>query len=361
MKSQIASALAAVLLAGAPAAASVAQAAPHQPPAATGFFSVHAKVADTEGAAPVTDPDLKNPWGISQGPGGPIWVANNHTGTSTIYDRRTYDKQGLTVAIPGANGEPIGGPTGTVFVQFGGSDFPVSNGTSTSGAYFLFVTEDGTISGWTPAVDSTHALVAVDDSAEGSAYFGAALGIHQGARRLFVADFANNQVSMYDPDFSEAGAFTDPTVPAGYAPFNVQVLNNKGYVAYALRDPDTGDEVAGPGNGFIDVFQTSGAMVGRLVSNGELNAPWGMAIAPAGFGKYAGQLLVGNFGDGKINVYDKATGDYLGKLRDATGKAISIDGLWAIAPGAGQTLSFTAGTKDEKHGLLGQIEFSSVR
>lgn len=354
MKSLIASALAAVLVAG---TALSAQAAP--PPAASGFFSVHPKVADTEGAAPISDPDLKNPWGISQGPGGPIWTANNHSSTSTVYDRKTYDKVPLTVAIPAAGGGAGGSPTGTVFVQFGGSDFPVSNGTATGGAYFLFVTEDGTISGWTPMVDSTHALIAVDDSGEGASYKGVALGDFQGTRRLFVADFANNEVSMYAPDFSEVGSFTDPNVPAGYAPFNVQVLNNKVYVAYALRDPDTGDEVAGPGNGFVDVYQASGAFLKRLVSNGELNAPWGMAIAPDGFGKFAGQLLVGNFGDGKINVYDKSTGDYLGKLRGSDGKAISIDGLWAIFPGAGQTLSFTAGTKDEKHGLLGQIEFNA--
>lgn len=348
MKPLIASTLAALLLAG---TALSAQAA------ANDFFQVHRKVADTEGAAPITDTDLKNPWGLSQGPGGPLWVANNHTGTSTIYDRRTYDKQPLTVAIPGADG-PVGAPIGTVFVQFGGTDFPISSGGTTSGSYFLFGTEDGTISGWNPAVDSTHAIIAVDDSDEGASYFGMALGDFHGGRRLFVADFANNEVAVYAPDFSEVGSFTDPDVPAGYSPFNVQVLNNKVYVAYALRDPDSGDEVAGPGNGFIDVFQPSGTMVKRLVSNGELNAPWGMALAPSGFGKFAGQLLVGNFGDGKINVYDKDTGDYLGKLRGADGKAISIDGLWALIPGPGQSLSFSAGTKDEKHGLVGQIEFS---
>jgi uncharacterized protein (TIGR03118 family) len=358
MKPMIASAIAAALLAGSAATAPLALAAGKAPPAAGGFFQVHPKVADTEGAAPVTDPDLVNPWGIAQGSGGPIWTANNHSSTSTVYDRRTYDKQALTVSIPAAGGGSGGSPTGAVFVQFGGPDFPVSNGASTGGAYFLFVTEDGTISGWNPQVDSTHALIAVDDSDEGASYKGASVGDFQGHRRLFVADFANNEVGVYDADFSEAGHFTDPNLPAGYAPFNVQVLNNKVYVAYALRDPGTGDEVAGPGNGFVDVFQTSGAMVGRLVSGGHLDAPWGMAIAPDGFGKFAGQLLVGNFGDGRINVYDKSTGAYLGKLRGADGKAIVIDGLWAIFPGPGQTLSFAAGTHDEEHGLLGQIDFS---
>jgi uncharacterized protein (TIGR03118 family) len=209
-------------------------------------------------------------------------------------------------------------------------------------------------------VDSTHAIIAVDDSGEGAVYTGATLA-HKGTQaRLYVADFANNEVAIYGPDFAEIGDFTDPDVPAGYNPFNVQALNGKIYVTYALRDPDEGDEVTGPGLGYVDVFDTSGHLVKRLVSNGALNAPWGMVIAPDTFGKFAGQLLVGNFGDGRINVYDKDTGDFLGRLRDANGDPIKIDGLWSLMPGVGQTLTFASGPKDEKHGLIGQIEFTAA-
>lgn len=354
MKPLIASAFAAVLLAG--TALSV-QAAPQ--PAAGGFFSVHHKVADTEGNAPITDTDLVNSWGISQAPGGPIWVADAGTGVSTVYDRRTFDKQPLTVTIPAPGGVGPSLPTGTVFSSFGGPDFPITEGATTGGSYFLFATIRGVIAGWSPIVNPNRAVIAVDDSAEGAVYTGATIA-HVGAQaRLYVADFANNEVAVYGPDFTEIGDFTDPDVPEGYAPFNVQALNNKLYVTFALRDPDEGDEETGPGLGFVDVFDVQGHLLKRLVSNGALNAPWGLVIAPDGFGKFAGQLLVGNFGDGRINVYDKNTGDYLGRLRDANGDPIKIDGLWALAPGAGQTLTFASGPKDEKHGLMGQIEFSA--
>jgi uncharacterized protein (TIGR03118 family) len=353
MKPLFASTFAAVLLAG--TALSV-QAAP--PPATGGFFQVHRKVADTDGQGQITDTDLINSWGIAQAPGGPIWVADAGTGVSTVYDRKTFDKQGLTVTIPAPGGAGPSLPTGTVFSSFSSSDFPVSSGPASGGSYFLFATIRGVIAGWNPTVDATHAIIAVDDSGEGAAYTGATIA-HKGEQaRLYVADFANNEVAIYGPDFAEIGDFTDPDVPAGYAPFNVQALNNRIYVTFALRDPDEGDEVAGPGLGYVDVFDTSGRMLKRLVSNGALNAPWGLVTAPAGFGRFSGQLLVGNFGDGRINAYDKDTGAFLGKVRGADGVPITIDGLWSLMPGAGKTLSFASGPRDERHGLVGQIEFN---
>ena len=320
-------------------------------------FEVTKLVADQPGIAPTTDPDLVNPWGLSQAPGGPLWVANNGTGTSTLYNKDTGAKIPLTVNILGPTGSPAA-PTGTVFnTVFGSADTDdfVLNAKGKSGqSAFLFATEDGTIAAWAPKVDLNNAFTVVDRSAQGAVFKGLATGVFQGHDRIYAADFANNRVRIYDFKFRPVGSFTDPTLPADYAPFNVQNLNGKLYVAFAKREAGGIDEVAGRGNGFVDTFDTDGHFLQRVVSQGKLNAPWGLTIAPKSFGKFAGALLVGNFGDGTINAYDPHSGEFLGRLRD-DGKAIKIDGLWALHNGPNGTVFFTAGTNGEKNGLLGTV------
>jgi len=320
-------------------------------------FTITNLVADEAGVAPTTDPLLLNPWGLSQAPGGPLWVANNHSGTSTLYDKDTFAKLGLVVEIP-APGGGVGAPTGTVFSGLTGSDFIIDQGDKAGHSIFLFATEDGTIVGWNPTVDQTHGMIAVDASARGANYKGLAIAGENEGRRIFAADFANNAVDMFDGGFNSAGSFTDATLPEGYAPFNVQALNGEIYVAFAKQGPG-GDELAGPGLGFIDVFDRQGHLLRRLVSNGELNAPWGLTIAPDSFAKFAGALLVGNFGDGRINAYDPESGKFLGTLSSKGEDPLEIDGLWALHRGPEGAVVFSAGTNGEQNGLIGAINRSS--
>jgi len=224
----------------------------------------------------------------------------------------------------------------------------------TEDSIYLFDTEGGAILGWNPTVDPNNAVVAVDNSANGSAYKG--LAYDPTDVLLFAADFHNNEVQVYDRNWNLVRAFTDPDLPKNFAPFNVAWLNDKLYVAFAEREEDGDDEVAGKGLGYVDVFDTQGILLKHLISNGKLNAPWGMMIAPPGFGKYAGRLLVGNFGDGRIHAYDANKGNFKGMLRVERGKPLVIDGLWALFPGPNDnTIIFSAGPDDETHGLLGQI------
>lgn len=309
-------------------------------------FNVVPLVSDQEGVAPNTDPDLVNAWGISQQGDGPLWISDNGTGLSTVYDVDTGVKE-FGVTIPG------GVPTGTVGV-LNPKGFIVKEGTAKGPSNFMFDSESGLITGWSPGVDFGNAIVAVDNSAQGSVYKG--LAIDEADSLLFAADFHNNQVQIYDSGFNQVGAFTDSSLPNHFAPFNVAFLNNKLYVAFAKREKNGNDEIDKKGLGFVDVFDKNGNLLQHLVANGVLDAPWGLAIAPSGFGSFAGDLLVGNFGDGKINVFDPSTGDLLGKLKDGNGKTIKIDGLWALQTGPGSNVTFTAGPDDESHGLLGQIQ-----
>lgn len=328
---------------------------------AAGYLQ-HNLVSDGAVAADHVDPNLVNPWGLAFNPAAADWVANNGTGTSTLYDG-SGNILSLVVGIPAAGGTPGGVPTGTVYNGTGG--FAVSAGGVSGSGLFLFAGEDGTLSGWAPNVNSATAILAVDNSAAGNVYKGLALGTDGTSPRLYATDFHNNKVDVYDSNFhavTTAGAFVDPNLPAHYAPFGIQVIGTRVYVTYARQDKDAHDNVNGRGLGLVDVYTTAGGFVRRLASHGWLNAPWGVAMAPAGFGKFSHRLLVGNFGDGKINAYDAKSGQWVGQLMDASGTAIANPGLWGIAFGNGlmnqptTTLFFAAGINDEANGLYGRID-----
>ena len=305
----------------------------------------------TANAAQITDPGLKNAWGMSFGPTTPLWVSANGSGTANLYSvdpgTQATTKQGLTVSIPGD-----GSVTGQV---------SNSNASSFNGDRFLFVSEDGTVSGWRPALGTAAEALVASATAN---YKGAAIGSVSGNDYLYTANFKTGMIDAYKGDVaapSLSGSFIDPTLPSGYAPFNVQNLNGSLYVAYALRDNATLDEVKGAGLGYVDKFSLSGDFQGRIASGGTLNAPWGMAIAPSSFGAMAGDLLVGNFGDGHINIYDPTSHAFLGQVLGANNQPVVIDGLWAISPGndgsggSSHLLYFTAGPNDEAHGLFGVL------
>jgi uncharacterized protein (TIGR03118 family) len=330
-------------------------------------------VSDVSGVAPLTDSDLVNAWGLSaspgtdQVPGSPLWVSDNGTDKTTLYQGATatsVSKAALVVQISS------GAPTGQVF-NTDTSGFVVRDADGNSGpARFIFASENGGIDGWNPAVGatgpgpSTVTEVAVRNGAN-AVYKGLAIAqASDGHTYLYAANFRSGRVEAYDNTFTPVqlpgGQFADPRIPAGYAPFNVQELAGKLYVSYARQDPLLKDDVAGQGHGFVDVFSNDGGFIRRLVTRGQLDSPWGLALAPAGFGGFGGALLVGNFGNGHINAYDPVTGAHLGQLRSTNGKPIVIDGLWALRFGNGNAaktgeLLFSAGPADETHGLLGKI------
>jgi uncharacterized protein (TIGR03118 family) len=312
-------------------------------------------VSNISGLAKTFDPDLKNPWGISFGPTTPFWVADNGTGLSTIYDGMGA-KQGLVVSIPPAPGSPagtLGVPTGTVF----------NAGSGFTGDKFLFATEDGTIAGWQ---GGTSAAVRVDLAGSDAVFKGLAIADD----RIYATDFHNGTVDVFDKNYSQitaAGAFTDPNLPSGYSPFGIETIGGSIYVTYALKEAGGDDDVAGPGFGFVDKYDTNGNLTQRLIvgvpgdPTSPLNSPWGLALAPPGFGDLAGLLLVGNFGDGHINAFDPLTGAFVSTLNDSSGNPIVIDGLWGLKFGNGSSgfnpnsLYFTAGLNDEKDGLFGSL------
>jgi uncharacterized protein (TIGR03118 family) len=320
-------------------------------------------VSDLPGLAQLTDPDLVNPWGLAAGPTTPAWVADNGTDKATIYpgfvNGSPIQKAGLVVNIPG------GAPTGQVFNPTSG--FVVHDGAASGAALFLFDSEAGLVTGWSPGVPppppSTQAQVGA--RVHNAIYKGLAIASTSAGTFLYGADFHHGRIDVFNEGFDRvhlSGRFRDRQLPRGFAPFNIQELGGRLYVAYAKQDADREDEVAGPGLGFVDVYSTSGHLLRRLIRRGQLNAPWGLVRAPAaGFGRFSGALLVGNFGDGRINAYDPATGAFLGRLRHEDGSPIEIEGLWALRFGNGvtgtpTTLLFTAGIDDEAHGLFGAIE-----
>jgi uncharacterized protein (TIGR03118 family) len=313
-------------------------------------------VSDVPGIARRTDTNVVNPWGIAVGSSGTIWVANNGTGTSTLYDTKGVP-QPLVVAIPSSATNTDGAnPTGIVVNSSSG--FVVSEGGVSGPSVFIFVSEDGSISGWSPSVAIDHAIIAVDDGEEGSVYKGAALGESSSGLRLFVTNFREGKVSIYDDTFAEIeddAAFVDPNVPATYSPFGIENINGLIYVTYAKRDRDGEDDVPGPGHGFLAVFNADGALVNHLVSRGRLNSPWGLALAPNDFGNFSGALLVGNFGDGLIHGYDPTTGAFIGTLKQPDKTPLQLDELWALHV-IGNRVFFTAGIVEEEHGLIGVIK-----
>ncbi len=328
---------------------------PLMPPTTATAYVLKSLVADTSGAAAHTDANLKNAWGIVFNPAGFVWVVNNGTSTSTLYDGNGVP-QSLVVAVPG-------GPTGIVFNS--SQDFKVSQNGHTGASAFIFVGESGTVSGWSPSVNLNNAVGVVDASAGGKVYKGLAIANYLGFNYLYAADFHNASIDVYDSSFTKVslpGGFKDASIPAGYAPFGIQAIGAKIYVAYAKQDAQAHDEIAGTSLGIIDVFDTAGVFIKQLAFGGALNAPWGMTMAPANFGSLSDMLLVANFGDGRINAYDPDTGRFAGVLSGADGSPIVIDGLWGIAFGNGinsqpaNTLFFTAGPSDEAHGLYGRID-----
>ena len=345
------------------APAVVRSAGPHDPDHhAMSAYSVHNLVSD--GGVPAdhhADADLVNAWGIAFNPTAVVWIANNGTGTSTLYNGAGV-KQGLVVPIP-----PIGSaaPTGIVFS--GGNDFMVTGPAGTAAARFIFATEGGTIAAWAPLIDPVnHAVETVPKTATGGAIFkGLALAGNGDAHFLYAADFHNNRIQVFDGTFKPAtlpGSFTDPHLPRHYAPFNIQNILGNLYVTFARQDDEKSDEIAGEGFGFVSVFDANGNFIRRFASRGTLNAPWGIALAPADFGRFSNMVLVGNFGDGRISAFDLNTGDFRGLLRTAKHRALSIEGLWGLAFGNGvlgqptNALFFTAGPGDEAHGLYGRID-----
>jgi len=305
----------------------------------------------TAHAGQIVDPGLVNPWGLSYSPTSPFWISANGTNTATLYTvnptTQATSKVALTVSVP------VGGVTGQVFNGAAGAF---------NGDNFLFVGENGTIAGWRNALGTTAEKLQLDSP--NNVYKGAAFATQAGNSYLYAANFRSGAIDVLKGAASEpdlTGRFTDPNLPAGFAPFNIQNLGGTLYVTYAMQDADKKDEVAGAGRGFVDKFDLQGNLIGRLVSRGALDAPWGLAFAPSSFGALAGALLVGNFGDGRIGAYDPTSGALLGQLAALDGTPLEIDGLWALAPGndggAGSSarIYFTAGPDDESHGIFGVL------
>src|SRR6266581_2980381 len=340
-------------------------------PGPSQFYAQHNIVSDVSGLADHTDANVVNAWGLDSGPTTPWWISDNGTGKTTLYNIDTGATSFFTV--PGAGGAQ-GNPTGLVFN--GGSGFVVNNGAGSSAARFIFASEDGTISAFRGAPIVT-VVPNMNALAHGAIYKGLAIDSRTAGTHLYATDFHNAKVDVFDTSFhlvTLSGNFTDPNLPAGFAPFGIQNIGGTLYVTYALQDEDAEDDVAGPGNGFVDAYELNGNFIQRVASAGELNSPWGLALAPLGFGRFSGDLLVGNFGDGRIHAFDPTTltldGEFeaVGLLHSAAGRPIQIDRLWALQFGHGTTASsvngltttlfFTAGPSDEDHGLFGSIVLS---
>jgi len=324
-------------------------------------YIAHNLVSDGSVPADHTDPNLLNAWGVAFNPTGFVWVTDNHSGKSTLYDG-LGNVQSLVVTIPPAdpNSSDPGSPDGIVYS--GTDEFVVSNGTTSGPARFLFVSEDGLLSGWAPNVDLNNAqrVVASPDTI----YKGLAIATVETGSRLYAADFHNGKVDMWDGNFqpvSIPGSFVDPRLPHHFAPFGIQTIGDRIYVTFARQDADKEDDV--PGRGIVDVFDLDGKFIKRGAQQAGLNSPWGVAMAPADFGHFSNDLLVANFGDGTISAFDSHS-QFLGKLRTADGKIIRIPGLWGIQFGNGvnsqptNTLFFAAGPNDENDGVYGSISMA---
>jgi uncharacterized protein (TIGR03118 family) len=329
-------------------------------------------VSDIAGVALRTDPNLINAWGIAFSPTGPVWIADNNAGVSTVYkgtgEPILFGAFPLVVNVPPPNGgTPPAAPTGVVFNPTPG--FAVGSGANSGPSIFIFATEDGTISGWNPGADPKNAILAVDNSAPGgvdhstlgAVYKGLAIGAMNSQTFIYATNFRDGIVEVYDSTFKLVNSFTDPNLPPGFAPFGIQSIGKNLYVTFAVQNAAKHDDVAGPGNGFVDIFGTDGTLQQRFASQGTLNSPWGLAQAPGNFGKLSKAILVGDFGDGRINAFEAGSGEFLGQLEDTIDQPLAIEGLWALEFGNGglagskNQLLFTAGIGGEKHGLFGSI------
>jgi len=308
-------------------------------------------VSDVPDLAVIEDTNLVNPWGMSFSASSPFWVSDNATGVSTLYSvtNGTVTKLDLVVAVAGD------GVTGQVF-----------SGGTFAGDTFLFVTEDGTVSGWKGSLGTNAEVLATK---EGAVYMGATVAQTTSGPMLLVANFSEAKIDVYDTNVTLVAQLSDTNSPEGYAPFNVQALGNKVYVAFAKQNEEKEDEVVGKGFGLVDILDPDSGQFQRFATGKDaggrlktINAPWGLALAPETFGKHSGDLLVGNFGSGTIMTFDPETGDYHGLLKNPRGKNVVIEGLWALAFGNGgrggdtNKLYFTAGIDDEAHGLFGSLE-----
>ena len=312
-------------------------------------------VSDGSVPAMKTDTNLLNPWGVAIGKA--FWIDSPGSGLSLIDDAQ--GTQQFTVAVPPAvSTSPHGQPTGVVF-NGDTTNFKISvNGQA---AQFIFATLDGTVAAWNSAL--TAAVTVGNNSAAKAAYTGIAIDVNTTGSFLLLANQASGAVDVFDNNFASAklaGDFSDPTLPANFHAFSVHIINNQVYLGYTEVDPTTGKRVTGAGLGFVNIFDLNGNFVKRAISQGNLNAPWGIVLAPAGFGSYGGDLLVGNFGDGVINVFDPNSFALLGQLQDAKGNVLVNSGLWDMVFGAKNvgdpnTLFFAAGVNGTKGGLFGSI------
>jgi uncharacterized protein (TIGR03118 family) len=375
--------------------------------AGTRSFTRTDLTSDQSGVASSRDRNLVNPWGIAYGPQTAFWVANNGTGTSTLYNGSGQPQPSgtpLVVSLPtpplsadagvsdagadasldsgasdagatdaganaGATDAGVAGasakPTGIVFNDTRNFLVQSSSSSKTAAARFIFATEDGTLLAWAPEVDQTRAILMVDRSGA-AIYKGLALLKTKLGGYLFATNFHAGTVEVFDRNFRRVtnlrkGAFVDPNLPNGYAPFGIQAIGQRIFVTYAQQDKDKEDDVAGQGKGYVNEFDASGRLISRFAAKGTLNAPWAVVRAPRGFGGFQDALLVGNFGDGTINAFDLKSHRFLGQLEDNSGNPLTIDGLWGLTFGNGKqagkanTLYFTAGPDDESHGLFGSI------
>jgi len=324
--------------------------------AVPGTYTVTALVSNNGVPGTTTDERLVNAWGLVAGPATPWWVSDNGADFSTLY-LASGVKRNLNVSVDGA-------PTGIVF---NGDSASFRVGPSNAGAPFIFATEGGTIAGWNPSL-GTAAEVKVDSSAAGAIYKGLAIATTATGPQLFATDFHNARIDVFNATWAAvtpAGGFVDSKISAGYAPFGIQTIGARIFVTYAKQGPGARDELHGQGLGFVDAFDTDGNLLVRVAQHGQLNAPWGLALAPASFGRFGGDLIVGNFGDGQVNAYQETpdgTFELMGSLRTADGRKLVIDGLWALQFGHGTVnngpidkLFFTAGPNDESDGLFGTI------
>jgi len=304
-----------------------------------------------------TDANLGNPWGLVASASGPWWVSDNATGLSTLYDA-TGTPLSLVVTIPSWDGNGTGVPSGIAFN--GTSDFQLTPGNP---ATFLFVTEDGTVQGWNHNVNATTAIIAVNNWPV--VYKGMALASAGGANYIYATNFYAGTVDVFDKNFAPhsfgANAFVDPNIPTGFAPFNIQLIGSDLIVTYAKQDAERHDDVAGPGNGYVDVYDTQGNLIRRLPHIIQMNSPWAIVKAPASFGAFSNDLLIGNFGSGAIMAFDPNNGNFLGLMLDEAKLQLRIEALWALQFGNGgssgptTTLYYTAGTFHETYGTFGMI------